>query len=106
MVVRINGNGLLPPGRRELFASTRERATESDVRQKVYDLVAQLLRTDDELKHLNYEEKETPPQPIDSHNEREDTHASRSVHQDKAQGYDCTRNGWGVEGQGHWRFNR
>lgn len=58
MVVHINGNGLTPAGRRELFASTRERATESDLRQNIYDYVAELLRTDEDLKRLNHEEKE------------------------------------------------
>ena len=58
MVVNINANGLSPIGRRELFASTRERATESELRRIIYDEVADLLRTDAELKRLNHEEKE------------------------------------------------
>lgn len=58
MVVSVNANGLTPIGRRELFASTRERATESELRKLIYDQVADLLRTDDELRRLNYEEKE------------------------------------------------
>lgn len=58
MVVHINANGLLPLGRRELFASTRERATESELRKLIYDRVAELIRTNDDLKALNHEEKE------------------------------------------------
>jgi len=58
MVVHINANGLLPLGRRELFASTRERATESELRKLIYDQVSDLIRTNDELKALNQQEKE------------------------------------------------
>lgn len=58
VVVHINANGLLPLGRRELFASTRERATESELRRTIYERVADLLRSSDELKALNHEEKE------------------------------------------------
>ncbi len=58
MVVHINGNRLRPMGRRELFTSTRERATESELRHQIYDTLADLLRTDPELKRLNHEEKE------------------------------------------------
>jgi hypothetical protein len=58
MVVHINANGLLPLGRRELFASTRERATESELRKLIYDRVSELIRTNEALKALNHEEKE------------------------------------------------
>lgn len=58
MVVHINANGLTPVGRRELFASTRERATESELRKTIYERTADLLRTDPELKRLNHTEKE------------------------------------------------
>jgi hypothetical protein len=58
MVVSVNANGLTPTGRRELFASTRERATESELRKLIYEQVADLIRTDDDLRRLNYEEKE------------------------------------------------
>lgn len=58
LVVHINANGLLPLARRELFASTRERATESELRKIIYEQVADLMRTSDELKALNHEEKE------------------------------------------------
>lgn len=58
MVVHINANRLRPVGRRELFASTRERATESELRHLIYDTLAELLRSDPELKRLNHEEKE------------------------------------------------
>lgn len=58
MVVHIDANGLKPRGRRELFASTRERATESELRSLIYDRTAELLRQDGELKRLNHEEKE------------------------------------------------
>jgi len=58
MVVHIDANGLRPIGRRELFASTRERATESELRRLIYDNLADLLRIDPELKRLNHAEKE------------------------------------------------
>ena len=58
MVVHIDANGLRPIGRRELFASTRERATESELRRLIYDTLADLLKTDPELKRLNHAEKE------------------------------------------------
>lgn len=58
VVVHINANALLPTGRRELFASTRERATESELRRLIYDRVAEELRTSDDLKALNHAEKE------------------------------------------------
>jgi hypothetical protein len=58
MVVHIDANGLRPIGRRELFASTRERATESELRRLIYDTLADLLRTDPQLKRLNHAEKE------------------------------------------------
>lgn len=58
LVVHINANGLRPLARRELFASTRERATESELRKTIYEQVADLMRTSDELKALNHEEKE------------------------------------------------
>lgn len=58
LIVHIDANGLTPIGRRELFASTRERATESALRRLIYDRVAELMRSDGELKRLNHEEKE------------------------------------------------
>lgn len=58
MVVQIDADRLSGRARRELFASTRERATESDLRRRIYDEVAELLRNDDMLKYLNHEEKE------------------------------------------------
>jgi hypothetical protein len=58
MVVHINANGLKPKGRRELFASTRERATESELRKLIYERVSDLIRSDAELKALNHSEKE------------------------------------------------
>jgi len=58
MVVHINANGLKPQGRRELFASTRERATESELRKLIYERVSDLIRSDGDLKALNHSEKE------------------------------------------------
>jgi hypothetical protein len=58
MVVHINANGLGPLGRRELFASTRERATESELRKLIYERVADLIRSNEDLKLLNRNEKE------------------------------------------------
>ncbi len=58
MVVQINADNLKPIAKRELFASTRERATKSDLRAEIYEHLADVLRNDDELKRLNHEEKE------------------------------------------------
>jgi hypothetical protein len=58
MVVHINANGLGPLGRRELFASTRERATVSELRKLIYERVADLIRSNEDLKLLNRNEKE------------------------------------------------
>jgi hypothetical protein len=58
MVVHINANALRPLGRRELFASTRERATESELRKLIYELVSELIRSNEDLKALNRQEKE------------------------------------------------
>jgi hypothetical protein len=58
MVVHINANNLRPLGRRELFASTRERATESELRKLIYERVSDLIRTNEALKALNHQEKE------------------------------------------------
>ena len=58
IVVHINANNLLPLARRELFASTRERATESELRKTIYERIADLLRSSEDLKALNHEEKE------------------------------------------------
>ena len=58
MVVHIDATGLTPVGRRELFSSTRERATLSELRKLIYENVADLMRIDEDLKRLNREEKE------------------------------------------------
>lgn len=58
IVVHINANGLRPLGRRELFASTRERATESELRKLIYERVSELIRSNEDLKALNRQEKE------------------------------------------------
>jgi hypothetical protein len=58
MVVQINADGLTPSAKREIFASTRERATKSDLRDEIYGQLASVLRSDEELKRLNHEEKE------------------------------------------------
>src|SRR5690606_3104274 len=58
LVVQIDADRLSGRAKRELFASTRERATESDLRRQIYDTVAQILRDDEMLKFLNHQEKE------------------------------------------------
>lgn len=58
MVVQINADGLTPAAKREIFASTRERATKSDLRDEIYAQLASVLWSDEELKRLNHEEKE------------------------------------------------
>ena len=58
MVVQIEADGLKPIAKGSLFASTRERATKSDLRHEIYEELAAVLRTDEDLKRLNHEEKE------------------------------------------------
>ena len=58
MVVQIEADGLKPIAKGRLFASTRERATKSDLRDDIYEHLAAVLRSDEELKRLNHEEKE------------------------------------------------
>lgn len=58
IIVQIDADGLTPIAKRELFASTRERATESDLRRTIYEFLATQMRGDDELSRLNHVEKE------------------------------------------------
>jgi hypothetical protein len=58
MVVQIDADGLTPIAKRELFASTRERATKSELRGLIYESLAAALRSDEKLRYLNHEEKE------------------------------------------------
>jgi hypothetical protein len=58
LIVQIDADGLTPIAKRELFASTRERATSSEIRIEIYDRLATTLLGDEELKRLNHEEKE------------------------------------------------
>jgi hypothetical protein len=58
MVVQIDADALTPVAKREIFASTRERATKSDLRSQIYAHLESILRSDEELKRLNHEEKE------------------------------------------------
>lgn len=58
LIVQIDADELTPVAKRELFASTRERATHSELRQTIYRRLAAVLLADDELKRLNHEEKE------------------------------------------------
>jgi len=58
MVVQIKADGLKGEGKRELFASTRERATKSDLQDRIYNYLAKVLHDDEELRRLNFEERE------------------------------------------------
>lgn len=57
-VIQIDADALTPVAKREIFASTRERATKSDLRARIYEHLASVLKNDDELKRLNHEAKE------------------------------------------------
>jgi hypothetical protein len=57
-VVQISADALTPIAKREVFASTRERATKSELRALIYERLATVLRQDEELRRLNHEEKE------------------------------------------------
>lgn len=58
IIVQIDADDLTPIAKRELFASTRERATESDLRRTIYEYLASALREDEELRRLNHIEKD------------------------------------------------
>ena len=58
MIVNINTNDLNGLGRRLVYASTRERARQSDLSRRIFEEVAQLIREDETLRHLNYEARE------------------------------------------------
>jgi len=58
VIVQLDADHLTPIAKRELFASTRERATKSELKSAIFAHLAALLQSDDELKRLNHEEKE------------------------------------------------
>jgi hypothetical protein len=58
LIVQIEADGLSRQAKKELFASTRERARQSDVRTEIYDTLARVLHGDEELQRLNEEERE------------------------------------------------
>ncbi len=58
VIVQIDADHLTPVAKRELFASTRERATKSELKSAIFAHLSALLQSDDELKRLNHEEKE------------------------------------------------
>jgi hypothetical protein len=58
MVIQIEADGLTQLAKSQLFASTRERARKTEIRQTIYEELAQRLRDDSELKRLNNIEKE------------------------------------------------
>lgn len=58
LIVQIDVDSLSPIAKRELFASTRERAVDSDLRQRIYAEVALVLKQDSELRRLEREERD------------------------------------------------
>jgi hypothetical protein len=58
LIIQIEADGLSRQAKKELFASTRERARQSDVRTEIYDTLARVLRGDEELQRLNEEARE------------------------------------------------
>jgi len=58
MIIQIEADGLTQLAKSQLFASTRERARKTEIRQTIYEELAQRLRDDSELKRLNNIEKE------------------------------------------------
>ena len=58
MVVQINADRLTSVAKNEVFASTRERATKSDLLTTIYDQLAYVLRNDEQLSKLNHDERE------------------------------------------------
>jgi hypothetical protein len=58
LIVQIDVDGLSPLAKRELFASTRERAVDNDLRDRIYVEVATALKGDSELRRLEREERD------------------------------------------------
>jgi hypothetical protein len=58
VIVQLDADQLTPVAKRELFASTRERGTKSQLRDMLLDHLRDILLTDTELARLNHEEKE------------------------------------------------
>jgi hypothetical protein len=55
LIVQIDIDGILPPAKRELFVSTRERMVELAMRDLIYQEAVQALNEDEELRRLNDE---------------------------------------------------
>jgi hypothetical protein len=58
LIVQIDVDELSPPAKRDLFASTRERGVEGELRDAIYRETAEILRADDELRRLDRDERE------------------------------------------------
>ena len=58
LVVQVDVDGLAPLGKRELFSSSRERAVDSELRDRIYKEVVTVLRGDEELRRLEREERD------------------------------------------------
>jgi hypothetical protein len=58
LVVQVDVDDLAPIGKRELFASTRERAVDSELRDQIYAEIVTVLRGDGELRRLEREERD------------------------------------------------
>lgn len=55
LIVQIDIDGILPPAKRELFVSTRERMVELGMKDLIYQEAIELLNDDEELGRLNDE---------------------------------------------------
>ena len=58
MIIQIEADGLTQLAKSQFFSSTRERARRTEIRQTIYEELAQRLRDDGELRRLNNLEKE------------------------------------------------
>jgi hypothetical protein len=58
LIVQIDVDELSPPAKRDLFASTRERGVEGELRETIYRETAEILKSDDELRRLDHQERE------------------------------------------------
>lgn len=58
MIVQVDADHLTPVAKGEVFTSTRERGTRSDLREKIYQQLGAQLRDDGELGRLNAEARE------------------------------------------------
>ena len=80
MIVQIDADGLTPIAKRELFASTRERATDSDLRRDDLRLPGEAAARGRRAGPAQPRREGAADEPLDGGDERQDPPAARQVH--------------------------